>query len=78
MDQIWALFLLVGFAHSSSITLGKDLARANKEMIYMYILGASEFTANLYCNCVHLYWEGWVQYIFAVIYGTLCSILIHI
>ena len=25
-------------------------------------LGASEVTANLYCNCVHLYWEGCVIY----------------
>ena len=24
------------------------------------ILGASEITADLYCNCVHLYWEGCV------------------
>ena len=24
------------------------------------VLGASEITANLYCNCVHLYWEGCV------------------
>ena len=23
-------------------------------------LGASENTANIYCNCVHLYWEGCV------------------
>ena len=23
-------------------------------------LGASEITANLYYNCVHLYWEGCV------------------
>ena len=22
------------------------------------ILDVSEITANLYCNCVHLYWEG--------------------
>ena len=22
------------------------------------VLGVSEITANLYCNCVHLYWEG--------------------
>ena len=32
---------------------------ANKVRIW-YILGASEITANLYCNCVHLYWEGCV------------------
>ena len=25
-----------------------------------HILGVSEVTANLYCNCVHLYWEGCV------------------
>ena len=24
------------------------------------ILGAPEITANLYCNFVHLYWEGYV------------------
>ena len=23
------------------------------------VLGASEITANLYCNCGYLYWEGW-------------------
>ena len=28
--------------------------------IYRYILGASEITANLHCNCVDLYWEGCV------------------
>ena len=26
----------------------------------MNILGASEINANIYCNCVHLYWEGCV------------------
>ena len=36
------------------------------------VLGASEITANLYYNCVHLYWEG-LQYIFAVIYDTRSS-----
>ena len=25
---------------------------------HIYILGASEITANLYCNCVYLYWKG--------------------
>ena len=25
-----------------------------------YILGASEITAKVYCNCVHLYWGGCV------------------
>ena len=24
------------------------------------LLGASEITANPYCNCVYLYWEGCV------------------
>ena len=24
------------------------------------VMGASEITANLYCNCVYLYWEGCV------------------
>ena len=28
--------------------------------IWIEILGASEITANLYCNCVHLRWEGCV------------------
>ena len=28
-------------------------------MIY-YILCASEINANIYCNCVQLYWEGYV------------------
>ena len=28
--------------------------------ILIEILGALEVTANLYCNCVHLYWEGCV------------------
>ena len=31
-----------------------------------YLLGASKVTANLYCNCVHLYWEGcliWSMYL---------------
>ena len=38
------------------------------------VLGASEITANLYCKCVYLYWEGcgicsiYLQY--ALIYGT--------
>ena len=27
-----------------------------------YGLGASEITVNLYCNCVHLYWEDCVIY----------------
>ena len=35
-----------------------------------FIMGASEITANLYCNCVHLFWEGCVKYIIAVIYKT--------
>ena len=26
----------------------------------LYLIGASEITANLYCNCVHLYLEGCV------------------
>ena len=26
------------------------------------VLGASKFNANLYCNCVYLYWEGCVMY----------------
>ena len=25
-----------------------------------HVLGASEITANLYCNCVDLYWESCV------------------
>ena len=37
------------------------------------VLGASEITANLYYNCVHLYWEG-LQYIFAVTYEMLCNL----
>ena len=36
-----------------------------------YLLGASEITANLYCNCVHLYWEGCVI-CSLYIYETLC------
>ena len=41
----------------------------------MLVLGASEITGNLCCNCIHLYWKGCVvfQYIFAVIYETLCK-----
>ena len=31
-----------------------------KVIVFGNILGASEITANLYCNCVHLYWEAWV------------------
>ena len=27
-----------------------------------HVLGASEITANLYCNCLYLYWEGCVIY----------------
>ena len=42
---------------------------------YETLLGVSEVTANLYCKCVYLYWEGCV-YIFAVIYETLCSDLV--
>ena len=38
------------------------------------LLGASEITANLYCNCVYLYWVRDLQYIFAIIYGTLSMI----
>ena len=40
------------------------------------VLGVSEITANLYCNCVHLYWEGCAiisKYIYAYIY-TECFI----
>ena len=42
-------------------------------LIYFLILGASEITANLYCNCVYLYLgrQSDLQYIFAVINGTL-------
>ena len=28
------------------------------KLFAQYILGASEITANLYCNGVHLNWEG--------------------
>ena len=33
------------------------------------VLGASEVTANLYCNCVHLHWEGCV--IFSIYCGNI-------
>ena len=45
--------------------------------VCVYILGASEITENLYCNWVHLYWEGCV-YIFAVTYETLCIYISNI
>ena len=39
------------------------------------VLGASEITANLYCNCVHLYWKvAWFAVNIAVIYETLLYI----
>ena len=39
------------------------------------IMGASEVTANLYCNCVCVLGRlPDLEYIFAVMYGTLCII----
>ena len=36
-----------------------EKAYFNLGMITMdEVLGASEITANLYCKCVYLYWEG--------------------
>ena len=29
------------------------------QWIATYLLGASEISANLYCNCVHPYWKVW-------------------
>ena len=34
------------------------------------ILGDPEVTANPYCNFAYLYWEGDLQYIFAVTSGS--------
>ena len=28
--------------------------------VYIHILGAPEITANIYFNCLYLYWEGCV------------------
>ena len=36
-------------------TSGSDL-----QDIWILLLRASEITANLYCNCVYLYWGGCV------------------
>ena len=55
-------------------TLGQRavfLTKSYKGFVYStdHILGASEVSANLYCNSrIHLYWEGCV--IFAVTYGA--------
>ena len=38
------------------------------------LLGASEVTENLYCNCVVLGRLRDLQYIFAVTYETLCTL----
>ena len=37
-----------------------DIFRALESWDIIEILGASEITANLYCICVYLYWEGCV------------------
>ena len=51
-------------------TRGKIYAQKNiycmskkfRPILYIkLLLGASEITANLYRNCVHLYWEGYVN-----------------
>ena len=36
-----------------------DLQRNQLSLLCM-LLGASEITAHLYCNCVYLYWKGFV------------------
>ena len=38
-------------------TQNRDRQRAKTRI---HVLGLSEITENLYCNCVHLYWEGWM------------------
>ena len=46
--------------------LNGDLCDTHKRSrkLNIKLQGASEITANLYCYCVHLYWEG----------GVICSI----
>ena len=35
----------------------RQVIQTNSELPYI-MYTASEITANLYCNCVYLYWEG--------------------
>ena len=39
---------------------GSVCKRHKNRIELVMVLGASEITANLYCNCVDLYWEGCV------------------
>ena len=47
-------------SHPLTTVVRNTALRWYPSIIIVNILGASEITANLYCNCVHLYWEGCV------------------
>ena len=45
---------LINLLSKNQNLISKEIEKKSK------LLGASEVTANLYCNCVRLYWEGCV------------------
>ena len=50
-----------GYGDCNGVTWNQGYECAFKPTKVMYsTLGAPDITANLYCNCVYLYWEGCV------------------